>query len=351
MKAQKHQYRISTGNTRNDEAIVLSLWQTGLEHQESITDKYRWFYVNNAAGLGKIYFLEQTLSGERVGTMCVAPRNWHINEQSIASGILADLVVTPEHRSLGPAVKLHNNSIDLSLEQLDFVYGFPNKKSAALTKLARFQMIDNILRYAKPLRFSRYLQKKMPSVFAAIAALPLDIAVSVLDSLRYFKFSRTWRATEITTFDHRFDELWHAADRKQMIIGQRDRQFLRWRFTDSPARQFSIFAIESSTDQHLGAYLVYYIGKEDAAIVADFFCLDQNNTLPALFLSFSRYMRKKGVSSICVDFIGPEKMVNTLQQLGFKYRDKKQLSCKWTDAFEKKSAGKEWYFTAADNDI
>ncbi len=351
MSDPKKKYIVRFADSVAEKPVVLSLWESGFEHVEDLATRYDWLYLNNPAGQGYVYSLDHTESEKTVGAVGLAIRKWRIGQQYINAGIMADLVVDFEHRSLGPAIKLHNNSIDQSLESLDLVYGFPNSKSAALAKFAKFQMTADIVRYAKPLRFYSYLRKRLPGFLAAPAAFVIDGCVKLLMHSRLFFARLKWGFESETGLDRRFDQLWSSTDTAGHIIGQRDSAFLKWRFLQSTIRDFKVFTIVNKQTQQLDGYIVYYLEKDNWAVISDFFARDFGATLKALFLFFEKQMREIDCKAVSLTCYGSEEVVRSIMQSGFKPRETNKFSCKWTDRFYQIKSDNNWYFTPADNDI
>jgi hypothetical protein len=298
-----------------------------------------------------MYFLDHVGSPAPVGVMSIARRRWKTGNKNIHAGIIADLVVDSHHRSLGPAVKLHNESLALALQNLDFVYGFPNSHSVTLAKFARFKLVEGIYRYAKPIRLSSYLRGRFPPWLALPAGWILDSVSSWLTRLRSLPISRRWKSGIFSGFDAGFDRLWHSIDTKHLIIGQRDSPFLAWRFSLNKAQSYRVFGITDKRTGQLEGYVVYAIDRTGFVTIADLLALDAHKTLRALFLLFERRMRRERRKAVSFTFHGCSAVVKNLEALGFRRRELQPFCCTWSLRFAELMDGKEWYFTAADNDV
>lgn len=298
-----------------------------------------------------MYFLDHADSVTSVGIVCIAQRRWKAGQEYINAGIIADLVVSPNHRSLGPAVKLHNESLALALKNSDLVYGFPNSHSVTLARFAKFQLIDRIYRYAKPIRFSSYLQEKLPALLALPAAMIIGGASALLTYFRSLPVISRWQGETFPGFDARFDRLWESAALDNFIIGQRDSVFLNWRFIQNKVRSYRVFGITDKKTGGLGGYIVYDIDQSGFVVIADFLARDTDKALLALFLLFEREMRRNRQKAISLTFHGCQSIAKKLGELGFNRRESNPLCCKWSDRFAKLKDEKAWYFTSADNDV
>jgi hypothetical protein len=307
--------------------------------------------MGNPAGASQMYFLEHADTGASVGIVCIASRRWKAGREYVNAGIIADMVIGPGHRSLGPAVKLHNESLALALKNSDFVYGFPNLRSVTLARFARFQLIDCVYRHAKPLRFSSYLRNRLPVWLAFPAASIIGGCSALLTYLRTLPSFFQWRTESISGPDARFDELWESAALEGFIIGQRDSVFLNWRFLRNKAREYRLFGLANRKTGKLDGYIVYDVDKNGFVSVADFLARDTHKTLRALFLLFECEMRRHRRKAVSVSFHGARSITKTFGRLGYNRRESNPLCCKWTDRFTELKGGREWYFTSADNDV
>lgn len=298
-----------------------------------------------------MYFLDHADSGASVGIVCIAQRRWKAGRKYINAGIIADMVVSPEHRSLGPAVKLHNESLALALKNSDFVYGFPNLHSVTLARFAKFQLIDRIYRHAKPLRFSSYLRNRLPAWLAFPTASIIGGCSALLTYVRALPSFFQWRGESISGLDDRFDQLWESAALGRLVIGQRDSVFLHWRFLRNKTREYRLFGLVDKKTGELDGYIVYDVDESGFVSIADFLARDTHKTSRALFLLFECEMRRHRRKAISVNFHGTASITGMLGKLGYNRRESNPLCCKWTDRFAKLKDGKEWYFTSADNDV
>lgn len=347
----KPAYYVRRGDPWRERETILNLWSISFTSAEQFPEKYDLFHLRNPAGPSQMYFLDHTDSGTSVGIVCIAPRRWKAGREYVNAGIIADMVVSPEHRSLGPAVKLHNESLALALKNSDFVYGFPNLHSVTLARFAKFQLIDHIYRYAKPLRFSSYLRNRLPAWLAFPAASIIGGCSAVLTFIRALPSFFKWRTENISGLDTRFDELWESAALEGFIIGQRDSGFLNWRFLRNKTRNYRLFGLVNKKTGELDGYIVYDVDKNGFVSIADFLARDTRKTLRPLLLLFEREMRRHHRKAVSINFHGARSITKTLGILGYNRRESNPLCCKWTDRFAKLKDDREWYFTSADNDV
>jgi hypothetical protein len=153
--------------------------------------------------------------------------------KEIRAGVLVDLAVNPEHRSLGPAMMLQQGLIAAGRRDLDVLYGFPNPKATAVFKRIGYRPFGEIVRYARVLRHRGYLEQRIPSVLAAPAALLLDAAFGLRDAWRRATAPRLqvrWRDEA----DPRMDSLWECSAPRDSFGAIRDARHVRWRFDQAP---------------------------------------------------------------------------------------------------------------------
>src|SRR5688500_18512216 len=116
-----------------DRDTVQSIWRGTLGQQDRMAAKYDWFYLACPHGPPLLQLLRH-IDGDWVGTACAGRRRMRWQGRDISAGVLVDLAVVPEHRSLGPALILQQGLIEAGARDLDLLYGFPNPKAAAVFK-------------------------------------------------------------------------------------------------------------------------------------------------------------------------------------------------------------------------
>jgi len=305
--------------------------------------RFRWMYLDNPAMPATLYLLDHGAEGRCVGFVTVAGRALRKDGESLLAGLLIDFVVDPAHRTAFPALMLQRQAHQAGMRGKDFIYGIPDVKAMPIFKRLNCTFNLNIPRFVRPVRFGKYVARKLPSWLAA----PAGALIGVADRVGAAVGSRGCRGEWVSAFDARFDQLWQAATKPGCVVGRRDAAFLRWRF-GAPGPAMKIFAVSSGGTLHS-----YFVGRAeaDAFVVKDVFSSAAGSTLDAALNSFVSAARDLGVNAISMSVLPDAELKRALAATRFSERDHRV--CFWTLSPERVESlkGASWYLTPADEDM
>jgi len=147
-----------------------------------------------------------------------------------------------------------------------------------------------------------------------------------------------------------FDSLWNLRKQDAHCMGQRDKEFLLWRFENNPLDSCELYVINSRTSGVLQGYIFYKINAEGNVIIMDFLASDNGDNLLGLFSLFCQKMREAGYKSVSVEFFGEESVINIIKKSGFKFRDAQPIICVSKSEKPVSHCPGDWYITSADRD-
>lgn len=340
------QYVVRTGDPLHDRDTVLSVWWGNLGREDRIAAKYDWFYLSGPNGPPLLQLLLEASSGDFVGTACAGRRRMRFRGQDLHAGVLVDLAVLPEHRSLGPALMLQQGLIDAGKQQLDLLYGFPNPKAAAVFKRIGYKQLTEMVRYARVLRYGHYLRARLPAWLATPAGWMLDAAVAVRDGWQRFHGPRLrceWRPRA----DARMDALWNASPQGDGVLSVRDSLQAKWRFDESPLATTRYLWITSKGSGETQAWFAVQ-ARDSALHVLDFW---SDNGMHGMsrhhVLALLAAARACGYASVSVEIAGAETQLHGWKECGFSARGRRPVFVRWNRTM---ATEPEWFLTSADED-
>lgn len=340
------QYLVHAGDPLRDRDTVLSIWWGNLGRTDRIAAKYDWFYLGCPHGAPLLQLLQETRTGQWVGTACAGRRRMRHRGRDLDAGVLVDLAVLPEHRSLGPALMLQQGLIHAGREQVDVLYGFPNPKAAAVFKRMGYQQATHLVRYARVIRHARYLRARMPEWLAPAAGWLLDTGVALRDGWR------RWHGPRLRTewgnrADPRMDALWASASQGDGVLAVRDSVHAKWRFDDSPLATTRYLWITSPGSHALKAWFAVQV--EDATLhVRDFWSDNGAHGLTVHYVqALIAAARAAGHGSVSVEITGPEGQLQGWREAGFSERSQRPVFVRWNLA---NATEPVWFLTSADED-
>jgi len=198
----------------------------------TVAEFCRWKYFENPAG-GAVVGI--AVSGAQVVSIVAAvPKRVRVGSETLLAYELGDFITASEFRKRG----LFSNLIQMVCEeagkrQAAFVYVRPNSISfPILSKTLSFLEVQKIdeRRYLVP---SVVIHRKT----GIPAALTRGLGADWLANRILMPSSGSAIAvTGTTRFDKDMDEFWENTGRKYSFALVRDRQYLNWRYVDSPTR-------------------------------------------------------------------------------------------------------------------
>ena len=226
-------YAVRPGDVVTDREAVLAIWRGNLGVEARMARKFDWFYAGAPQGAPLMQLLVHGASAQPVGTCSAGLRRMCLGTQRLDAGVLVDLAVTPEHRSLGPALMLQQGLFNTGRAQLDLLYGFPNPKAVPVFKRIGYRALGLMERHVRVVRHAPYLTRRMPAPLATIAGTILDAGHALARAFR----SRV-RARWHDRVPEGLDALLHDAPRPEAVTAERTTASLRWRFDAAPDAEF-----------------------------------------------------------------------------------------------------------------
>lgn len=321
-------YTGQAGDVARDRDLVLGIWRGNLGQDARMQAKYDWFYARCPFGAPLLRLLRHGADGIAVGAAAAGPRRMLRDGRPIEAGVLVDLAVLPEHRSLGPALMLQGELARAGGERFDLLYGFPNPKAAAVFKRVGYERLGDIVRRARVLRHAGYLARRMPRPLAALAGFALDRIRALADTVQApgERLAASWSDRA----DVRFDALWSASPKSEGLVGVRDAAFARWRFDASPLAQ-TRYLLLAGADGALRAWFACQI--EDGVLhVRDFWSDDAATGIGhARVAALLRAARKAGHAAVSVEYAGPDARLVGWSAAGFVERSRRPVFGRWSD--------------------
>lgn len=212
---------------------VLAVWEGTLGERGRMIAKFSWFYENSPTGVPLALLLEWRSSPEAppvvIGVATAGRRRFQRGNQLLAAGVLVDMAVRAEHRTLGPALQLQKGLLAEGLRNVDFLYGFPNPKAAPVFQRAGYKRLGAMRRHVRVLRASGYLSRRMPALAARMLAPFADLALRIRLEFQARAVGAPeleWKPLDaLAAGDIKF-----PAPSDGAIAGVRTAEFLVWRF-------------------------------------------------------------------------------------------------------------------------
>jgi hypothetical protein len=353
------------------------IWGANLQLEATAAEKFAWMY-RDAPDRPEAVFLLHAGDGDAgalaIGTAGVGIRRLAVGDRELRAGLLGDLAVDREHRSVMPALTLVREVKAWALGALDVAYGFPNKLAEGVFKRVGYKSLGTITRYARVLRHARYLDDvgdpelaRLPAAarpvakatlarpaLASVIAHGIDAAVIARGGARLARAMSRLRLAWPAQLDDRLDALWAAARGDYAVVAPRTAQFLTWRFFRGPHSAMRSLALAVDRRGEPRAYAVIE-RTGDTAHLRDLFghradvadLLDR--LVPALY--------RRGAASMSIRYLGAPWLVDVLAARGFAPRDSSRMIAYGVAERTDPAVAAQladpaaWHLTDADEDI
>lgn len=259
-------YEVRQGDIDRDMDDVLRLWRYLPGDTPPQREKLDWFYRDNPAGRGLIYFLDYKPEGKPVGVVCLGPREFSIGGQLTTGTVFGDFAIEPEHRSLGPALMFQKAFLELATQQFSIVYGFPNALSGKVRSFGGHKLGYNLNIFVLPMDFRPYLKRRLSTWVANVLGLAANFATRIVYPVRALLKTRGHRVVEYS--DEFMNRLWQRLSSSDQQLGTRDAEFVHWRFTRSPNFQFETLALVNR-DGVPAAFAALRTSEDQVTVVED----------------------------------------------------------------------------------
>jgi len=340
------------------------LWTDNLPVRGSVADKFQWLYRESHQPTDTVFTLRA--NDAVVGSVGLLNRTFRIGERNVRVGLLSDLAVDREHRSLLPALRLVRRAREYALANRAFIYGFPNKHARGLFKRARYRELGSVVRYARILRHAHYARRgsetdRVPRMVATAIKNPVVArVVGAVADLGRLTMAAGQGARAIAKFrlewldaaDERFDVLWERARAEYPVVAERTAAFLRWRYPARAGCRLAALVDRGSND--LRAYALVQQDDGDVAHLRDMFGhLGDLGSLVDLLLPSLYRQRARSVS---IHYLGNPRVVDVLTSRGFVPREtERTISIGAASALDGQAEFLEsvdhWHVTDLDEDV
>ena len=334
----------------DDERAALTAFLSTHLSPEANADRYEWLYCKNPAGIARVLSVRESDEGKIIGVSAAFPRRIYSGGKEVRGYVLGDFCIHPDYRSLGPALALQRSTLeDLSREGAGFVFDFPSTSMLAIYKRLRIESQESAIRFAKPLRADRQIQKRIPTKAAGAA---LAVAANVALRLRDAGLGRSseWTIAEETgPCGEEFTQAFRQWAPRMGTCADRSAEYLNWRFLQHPQRRYQLFAARK--EGRLCGYLIYHWEGEDATVV-DLFA-EEEQVSKTLLVEAIAIARNCGVHTLSAPFLGSHPGRKILEECGFQPRESSPvavLSLPWNGSRPEGQAADAWYLMHGDRE-
>lgn len=292
--------------------------------KEHLTDRsdpkrFQWFYRDNPHGPARVWAAMDQQDGI-VGSAAIIPRIAVSDGKSFNGCVMADFWVHPRHRVLGPALRLQRACIDGARESgMQFFLDLPQGNMPAIYRRLRIEARDQLIRYSRPLRSEKYLDRvSLPKFFSAR-----------VKGVANFLLSAPWRfarhrencaiGVEPCEFGTEFDELARRALDPSVLSIERTSAYLRWRYQRHYYLRHHLVSVR--VNGKLMAYAIFVV-EEGIAQIVDISGEPSEEFFRDLLLGTCSAAHELGADAVSCPLMSTDRRISKLVRLWFRPRQR-----------------------------
>lgn len=345
---ERSDYRVRPADVAADRQVIHDLLCESLPNRRGWARKIQWFYFDCPFGPPLVELLEHR--GQPVGVATVGQRRLERLGLPIRAGVLVDMAVSARHRAVGPAMMLQRSLISRASSHFDFLYGFPNRRAAAVFERCGHKHLSDLVRYVRVLRFEKYIGRAMPGATAGPVAKVLNAVTSIRSEWRRMAGPRLASAWHSDGTHLDIDDLWRRSVQGDSVLSRRTAEFIGWRVDAFPGEAIRILKIR---ERGSGQLVAWFACQADGGLlnICDFWSVEGARNLPLEYLEalvFSAHHEKYDGVSISISTGGP--MHASLLGADFRPRGTRPIYGMWTTRRNGVETNAHLHMTAIDED-
>jgi hypothetical protein len=348
--------------TENDKPLLLEAISKILQETEahslegSKESTWNWQYQNLPSSVSYVYVAK--FQNEIIGYYHIPSYEIKIANQSFKIGHIQSVAILGSYRGKGVFQKLAKYANEDINKHMDVIYTFPNSKSIhTFTKYNNFHLVSTLPVYILPLNIANII----PSKFKFLKSM--RVIWSTIDA--FFRlFSKSLGSNEsVETFQNinsDIEDLFSEFENKNNIRLARNKEFLNWRYINSPKGVHKIYGLK----QQETLKSVVIVKEEEifsikVLVVMDFAYKTTKDLQKLLSNLFKDRNHKNNDSESFIFISGINEGINSLKYCGFipipqKFVPRKlNLLARWTNKEINKDLTNpsSWLITVGDWDV
>jgi hypothetical protein len=276
-----------------DRSVIIPFLRENLT-DDSDAARFDWLYLQNPNGPARVWIAVNDGNESVVGIAGAFPRTMFVNGASSRGYVLGDFCISPECRSLGPALALQRACLKALADENAIWFDFPSDRMVAIYRRLGIDTGARMARYVKLMRLDQKVRDRVP--YAGLAS-----GISAVGNLALRL--QAWRPQPTADlsvemheadFGEEFSRLNRLAAELHPAYGTRSAEYLNWRYRRNPLRKY--IAVACRRRGELVAYAIIAISRNEWC-VSDLVSADETS-VAAILGHIENLGRKQGVERV-----------------------------------------------------
>jgi GNAT superfamily N-acetyltransferase len=308
---------VRDANLSDDGKILAELGQQYLG-SDADEDRFRWLYEKNPFGRARAWIACEK-RGEAIGMAAIFPRQMYRDGAIVLGCVLGDLCISPQYRSVGPALQLQRACLAHARSgEFAVGYDFPSTTMLSIYEYLGIRPIGKSVRFAKKLRVDSKVENvvRLPALARPIAAA-MNSALALSDRTSSSRDKLELRL-DTSPCSAEYSTLAKQVGSSLGICTVRSAEYLNWRYQRHPRRKYEFLTARRSNE--LLTYCTFTVSDGDATI-AELFGNMESEVVSSLLRELARLLRARGVATISMPVLSSDPRAGLLRKLGFWARE------------------------------
>jgi len=315
----------------------------------SNAQRYQWFYEDNPDGRAEVLLARDSQTGSIIGSGAVIPRKLYVGGELKPAAVMADFWIHPEHRSLGPAVRLQRACVERAAAMGCAFFDLPQGNMPAVYKRMGMLGPVQLERFSRPLRTAPFIARivRQRALASGLAALG-DWALALSEWSKGGGRGRTRVTQHAGEFGAEFSDLTRRAATQPWTSVARSADYLNWRYRRHYFLQYNTFTARDPQGGLLAYAVVLNSGQY--AEVVDLFPADSPRAVVGLLCGMAPLLRRQGASAVTISCLPNGALTEILGGAGLRNRDRRALIVHDFAAAAGRPTAAPWLLTYGDID-
>ena len=231
---------------------ILNIIQETEAHEQRVAEESMWHWQYESLPTRNSLVYIASFQEEIVGYYHIPVYEIRIGREVCKIGHIQNVAVLSKFRNqkiFQKLAKFANNDAD---EHVDLIYSFPNQRSIhTFTKYNNFQVVSELPVYILPLDSSKLIQSKVNLLGLQYLIGPL---IDMVFQLMTKKLGTEERLIFLDDVSTEVEKLFGHFNMKHHLGLVRNKEYLRWRYRDSPKGKYHFVGLE--TEGYLSAVAI-----------------------------------------------------------------------------------------------
>lgn len=304
--------------------------------------RHAWLYESNPHGAALTWLAFDRATGRLAGATSVFPRKTRVHGRTVLGSVGGDCYVRPAFRRMGLATLLHSASAQgMGARDVEFMAGPPNSANFEALVKSGAHAVGRFGIWSRPLSATA-----VPEIPRPIAAMGL----AFLDAIAPKEEAAT-ALEALPRNDPEIDRFFDLAARDHPVVGVRDAQYLRWRYSSAPAQTQEPFV--ARRDGSIRAFISIEICARILNVI-DLFCANDDASVDLALKAVVAEARRRDCLSVVVSAKSESRFARRLLRHGFVRREQRGfqvMAAQGCPPVETLLRATSWHFTPGDEDL